>query len=138
MTTTSQAPSTSSVKFNKVIVIGDLREIEFRPAGSAMVWITSSDRDEVRINGAPVPSVFTPVVIVRLPKNVAERLRDAGVKAGDILSIEARAQGIKRMVDGKPYYFTEIVASSAKIMGSVAHEDHDDHEVVEVAAHIEG
>lgn len=104
------------INFNKVIVIGEITDIEFRAAGSAMVWVRSSNRDEVPMDGSPVPSVFTPIVLIRLPRPIAERMNKEEAVPRAVISVEARVQGVRRTVDGKMFFFTEIVASSAKVM----------------------
>lgn len=107
-----------AINFNKVIVIGEIEAIEIRESGAGMVWVVSSNREEFRIHGASVPSAFTPIIIIRLPPAVVERLDTDAAVPGAIISIEARTQGIKRLVDGKPYYFVEIVAGSAQILAN--------------------
>lgn len=97
-----------SVRYNGVTMIGEVKEVDLRDSGAAMIWVEAGTRAEQRMDNSPVPSWFTPVFAARIPAKVCEKIDHQLLMAGAMVVCDAQIQGIKREVDGKPFYTTEI------------------------------
>ncbi|HEY9017681.1 hypothetical protein [Thiomicrospira sp.] len=115
--------------FNKFFFNGEIVDVDLRDSGNAMVWVKTSNHPEVEINHSQIPSWYTSIIPVRISKktldgiienrkksnNAKKNSGDSSVlnafEIGAIYNIEGSIQGIKRIVDGKPFYSSEIQAA---------------------------
>lgn len=95
-------------RHNDVTMIGEVKEVDLRDSGAAMIWVEAGTRPEEKMVNSPVPSWFTPIFAARIPAKVAEKIDPALLAAGTMVICDGQLQGIKREVDGKPFYTTEI------------------------------
>lgn len=95
---------------NTFNIVGPIVRSEIRKTGAAMIWVKASDREEGEINGAAVPSFFTPVIAIRIPKYLLEKTDREAFEKGKNISVTGRLQGVKRVVDGHEYYIVEAQA----------------------------
>ncbi len=95
---------------NTFSVVGDIVRSEIRKTGAAMIWVKASEREEGEISGAPVPSFFTPVLAIRIPRYVLEKVDESAFEKGRNIAITGRMQGVKRVIDGRDFYIVELQA----------------------------
>ena len=112
---------------NSFRITGSVEDVDMRAkSGALMLIIRTSSVPDRPINGAPVPSWFTPVMPVRVPPDLAARLpRTMLRKNRSIVTIEGRVQGIRRRfpVENEPgverdFWFVEIVAKDVRLLFS--------------------
>jgi len=112
---------------NKFILQGTIEDIDARETGNAMIWIKTSKKEEAEITNAAIPSWYTSVVPVRFSKEtwkniLNHRAKKLGKKPhelkdeeiflpGVVYNLEGSIQGIKRLVEGKPFYTAEIIGA---------------------------
>ena len=95
---------------NNLILQGVLVDYEVRKSGAAMLWLdTAPGRDEKEVLGAAVPSFFTSIIAVRVPKRAAASLGD--MQKGAVYEVKGHIQGVKRILDGKTFFLAEPQAS---------------------------
>jgi hypothetical protein len=97
-----------SVRHNDVTMIGEVHEVDLRDSGAAMIWVNAGTRDEEKMHNSPVPAWFTPVFAARIPAKVMDKIDPALLVSGTLVVCDGQLQGIKREVDGKPFYTTEV------------------------------
>lgn len=105
-------PASMAVAFgsNDFIVQGVLVQHEVRKTGAAMIWLdTAPGREESEVRNAPVPSFFTSVLAIRVPKRAVASMGE--LETGGIYVAKGHVQGVKRVLDGQPFYLTELQAS---------------------------
>lgn len=97
---------------NTFNVVGEIVRSEVRKkSGAAMIWVKASDREEGEINNAPVPSFFTPILAIRIPRWLVEKGGEEAFDKGNTISLSGRLQGVRRVVDGRDYFIVEAQAS---------------------------
>lgn len=102
--------ATAAVGSNDFIIQGVLVNHEIRKTGAAMIWIdTAPGREEVEVRGAAVPSFFTSVIAIRVPKRAATTMGE--LETGAVYVAKGHIQGVKRMLDGKTFYLNEPQAN---------------------------
>lgn len=95
---------------NDFSVQGILVQHEVRKTGAAMVWLdTSPGRKESEVHNAPVPSFFSSILAIRVPKRAVASMGE--LVDGGIYVAKGHIQGVKRVMDGQPFYLTELQAS---------------------------
>ncbi len=100
----------NAIGSNNFILMGVLVDYEVRKSGAAMLWVdTSPGRKENEVLGAAVPSFFTSIVAVRVPKRAATAMGE--LQKGAIYEVKGHVQGVKRILDGKSFYLAEPQAS---------------------------
>lgn len=100
----------NAIGSNNFILMGVLVDYEVRKSGAAMLWVdTSPGRKENEVLGAAVPSFFTSIVAVRVPKRAAAAMGE--LQKGAIYEVKGHVQGVKRILDGKSFYLAEPQAS---------------------------
>ena len=105
-----QVNNTTAIGSNNFILMGVLVDYEVRKTGAAMLWVdTSPGRKENEVLGAAVPSFFTSIVAVRVPKRAAAAMGE--LQKGAIYEVKGHVQGVKRILDGKSFYLAEPQAS---------------------------
>jgi hypothetical protein len=95
---------------NTFHVVGEIVRAEVRKTGAAMIWVRSSEREDGEIQGAPVPSFFTSVLAIRVPRYVIEKLPEDLLEKGNTVSVSGRLQGVRRVVEGRDFYLVEAQA----------------------------
>ncbi|WP_414039388.1 hypothetical protein ACJU26_09170 [Acidithiobacillus sp. M4-SHS-6] len=95
---------------NTFNIVGDIVRSEIRKTGAAMIWVRASEREEDEIRGAAIPSFFTPIIAIRIPRYLLEKTAPEVFEKGKNISVTGRLQGVKRMVDGHDYYIVEAQA----------------------------
>ena len=95
---------------NDFILQGILMDSEVRKSGAAMIWLdTAPGRTENEVLGAAVPSFFTAVIAIRIPKRAAATMGE--LQKGAVYKVKGHIQGVKRILDGKTFYLAEPQAS---------------------------
>ena len=138
---TAPRPPVADELVNSFRITGSVEEIDLRAkSGAIMIVIRTSSVPDRPINGAPVPSWFTPVMPVRIPPQLAETLPRSMLRKGrSIVTIEGRLQGLRRTLNTenegeRDFWFVEAVAREVKLLFSQgrvfgrerAEHDHED------------
>jgi hypothetical protein len=100
--------SVKAVGYNQVVLIGQVTEIDIRDSGAAMIWIQAGTRGEEKIENAPSPSWFTPIMAARIPSRVLERTDESLLMKGAVIVCDGNLQGMLRVMEGKPFYTVEV------------------------------
>lgn len=96
------------IGYNQVVLIGHVHEIDIRDSGAAMVWVQAGTRSEEKMEHAPSPSWFTPIMAARIPQKVLERTDPELLMKGSAVVCDGNLQGIKRTMEGKEFYTVEV------------------------------
>lgn len=99
------------VQWNKFMLMGTVTGIDERERGSAMVFVKAGGREEVEVKNTPIPTWFTPIIAVRVPTYVLEKIGPDVLQEGNLVVVEGRLQGVKRNVDKKDFFIVEAQAS---------------------------
>jgi len=104
----AQNEQAMEVGYNQVVMIGKVTEIDIRESGAAMIWVQAGTRPEEKMENAPSPSWFTPVMAARIPQKVLERTDTSLLRKGEVVVCDGNLQGVKRVMEGKDFYTVEL------------------------------
>lgn len=90
---------------------GLVEVIDPRPKGAAMLLLRTSPSEDRRMNDSGVPTWGTPIMAIKIPKNLMERLPAEAVMPGSsLVAVRGFLRGVARAIEGRLFYTVELEA----------------------------